>query len=70
MAEVDHSFHSRDLERVVQAVRAKYPDWGIGKCKQWAEGIMNEGKAKYYDSAVRLGCASPATNFETIASAK
>ncbi len=52
MAEIDHSFHSSDLERVIQATRAEYPDWGIGKCKQRAEGIMNEGKAKYYDSAV------------------
>ena len=52
MAEVDHSFHSGDLDRVIQATRAEYPDWGIGKCKQRAEGIMNEGKAKYYDSAV------------------
>ena len=52
MAEVDHSFHSSDLERVIQATRADFPDWGIGKCKQRAEGIMNEGKAKYYDSAV------------------
>jgi uncharacterized Zn finger protein len=52
MAEVDHSFHSSDLERVIQATRTDFPDWGIGKCKQRAEGIMNEGKAKYYDSAV------------------
>ena len=52
MAEVDHSYHSSDLERVVQATRAEFPDWGIGKCKGRAEGIMNEGKAKYYDSAV------------------
>ena len=52
MTEVDRSFHSSDLERVIQAVRAEFPDWGIGKCKQRAEGVMNEGKAKYYDSAV------------------
>ena len=32
--------------------RADFPDSGIGKCKQRAEGIMNEGKAKYYDTAV------------------
>jgi uncharacterized Zn finger protein len=52
MAEVDHSFHSSDLERVIQATRADFPDWGVRKCKERAEGIMNEGKAKYYDSAV------------------
>jgi uncharacterized Zn finger protein len=52
MAEVDRSYHSSDLERVIQAARADFPDWGIGKCQRQAEGIMNEGKAKYYDSAV------------------
>ena len=52
MAVVDGSYWSGDLDRVIQATRAEFPDWGIGKCKQRAEGIMNEGKAKYYDSAV------------------
>ena len=52
MAVVDGAYWSGDLDRVIQATRADFPDWGIGKCKQRAEGIMNEGKAKYYDSAV------------------
>ena len=52
MAVVDGSYWSGDLDRVIQATRAEFPDWGIGKCKRQAEGIMNEGKAKYYDSAV------------------
>ena len=52
MAVVDGAYWSGDLDRVIQATRAEFPDWGIGKCKQRAEGIMNEGKAKYYDSAV------------------
>ncbi len=52
MAVVDGSFHSSDLERVIQATCAEFPDWGIRKCKQRAEGIMNAGKAKDYDTAV------------------
>lgn len=52
MAEVDRTFFSGDVERVIQATRAEHPDWGIGKCKQRAEGIMSEGKAKDYDRAV------------------
>ncbi|NUQ36281.1 MAG: SWIM zinc finger domain-containing protein [Caldilineales bacterium] len=53
MAAVDGSlYYDHYLERVIEATRAEYPDWGIGKCKQLAESIMNEGKAKYYDTAV------------------
>ena len=46
------SFYSSDLERVIQATRAEFPDWGIRKCQRQAEGIMNAGKAKDYDTAV------------------
>ena len=52
MAAVDGSFYSNDLERVIQATRAEFPDWGIRKCQQQAESIMDAGKAKYYDTAV------------------
>ena len=52
MAVVDGSYWSGDLDRVIQAVRAEYPDWGIGKCQRQAESIMNAGKAKDYDTAV------------------
>ena len=52
MAVVDGSFYSGDLERVIQATRAEFPDWGIRKCQRQAEGIMNAGKAKDYDTAV------------------
>jgi uncharacterized Zn finger protein len=31
MAFVDHSFYSGDLERVIQATRGEFPDWGIRK---------------------------------------
>jgi uncharacterized Zn finger protein len=52
MAAVDGSYWSNDLDRVIQATRAEFPDWGISKCRQQADNIMNEGKAKYYDAAV------------------
>lgn len=52
MAEVDRSYFGGGTERVIQATRAEFPDWGIGKCKQRAESIMDAGKAKDYDVAV------------------
>ena len=52
MTAIDRSPFSSDLERVIQATRAEYPDWGIAKCKKQAESIMNAGKAKDYDVAV------------------
>ena len=52
MAEVDRSLYSSDLDRVIQATRAEFPDWGIRKCQQQAESIMNAGKANAYDAAV------------------
>jgi uncharacterized Zn finger protein len=52
MALIDRSPYGWDLERVIQATRAEYPDWGIQHCKRQAENIMNAGKANAYDSAV------------------
>jgi uncharacterized Zn finger protein len=40
-----------DLVRVIEAVRAEYPDWSIKQCKQQAERIMNNGDAKHYANA-------------------
>lgn len=51
MAAVDRSPYDRDLERVIQATRALYPDWGIKHYKRRAEGIMNAGKADAYSTA-------------------
>ena len=51
MAVIDRSFSSFYLERVIEAARTAYPDWGIDKCKRQAEGIMNAGQAKHYDRA-------------------
>ena len=52
MAIADRLGYGTDLERVIQATRAQYPDWGIHKCKQQAERIMDAGKANAYDHAV------------------
>ncbi|MCX6028182.1 MAG: SWIM zinc finger family protein [Chloroflexi bacterium] len=52
MAAVDGPFYSSDLDRVIQATRAEFPDWGIRKCQRQAESIMNAGKANAYDRAV------------------
>jgi uncharacterized Zn finger protein len=52
MAEADRVTFGVDLERVIQATRAEYPDWGIGKCKRLAESIMSAGKSDSYDEAV------------------
>jgi uncharacterized Zn finger protein len=41
-----------DLLRVIEATRETHPDWGIHKCKQEAEQIMDAGKSAAYDSAV------------------
>jgi len=52
MAVVDGLYWSGDLARVIEATRAEFPDWGIGKCRRQAESIMDAGKAKDYDVAV------------------
>jgi uncharacterized Zn finger protein len=52
MSLLDKHPHSSDLMRVVEATSSDYPDWGIQKYKNQAEGIMDAGKAKYYDTAV------------------
>ena len=41
-----------NLERVIDAVAAAYPDWAIRKCQNQAECIMDAGKSKSYDEAV------------------
>lgn len=41
------------LERVVEAATQSHPDWAIRQCCQQAEPIMDQGKSRYYDHAVR-----------------
>ena len=52
MAVVDGSYWGGDLDRVIQATRAEFPDWSIRKCQRQAESVMDAGKAKNYDTAV------------------
>lgn len=49
---LDKHPHSSDLVRVVAATSHKFPDWGIQEYKNQAEGIMDAGKEKYYETAV------------------
>lgn len=41
----------RELRQVIEATRKSHPDWGIRKCREQAEAIMDAGKAKAYDVA-------------------
>lgn len=51
MAVMDRLHDSSYLNRVIEATRAQYPDWGIRKCREQAERIMDAGDAKHYDKA-------------------
>jgi len=52
MAAFDRGPFSGDLDRVIQATRAEFPDWGIRKCQRQAESTMDAGKANAYDRAI------------------
>ena len=47
-----HFAMEHELHRVIEATKERHPDWGIRKCQRQAEVIMDEGKAKVYDTAV------------------
>jgi uncharacterized Zn finger protein len=51
-AQLQSYIYDGTFQKVVEATREKYPDWGIGKYQKLAEGIMNGGKANHYDTAV------------------
>ncbi len=47
-----------DLHRVIDATKETHPDWGIRKCRQKAEKIMDAGNSNKYETAVSwLGIA-------------
>ncbi|WP_420628571.1 hypothetical protein [Candidatus Leptofilum sp.] len=48
----NYHYHTGDLLRMLAPTKDKYPDWGIQKCKNLAEAIMDAGRAKDYDTAV------------------
>ncbi len=41
-----------DLQRVIEITKDSHPDWGIRKCKNRAEAIMDAGRSGDYESAV------------------
>lgn len=45
-------FTDHDLRRVIEATRAKHPNWCIQKCKRKGEAIMDAGQSGAYDTAV------------------
>jgi uncharacterized Zn finger protein len=58
MALVEKRPWSSKLEKVIQAVRAEFPDWAFHQCYQQAAQIMDSAKAFSYESAIdwlRLG---------------
>jgi uncharacterized Zn finger protein len=50
---VKHSYSYTELDKVLTAAVEQRPDWVIQAGTKHAEQIINEGKAKYYDIAVR-----------------
>jgi uncharacterized Zn finger protein len=50
---VKHSYSSTELDKVLAAAVEQRPDWVIQAGTKHAERIIDEGKAKYYDIAVR-----------------
>ena len=54
MRALDKKYHyaTGDLLRMLAPTKDKYPDWGIQKCKNLAEAIMNAGRSGEYDTAV------------------
>ncbi len=41
------------LEQVAEAAIESHPDWVIETCRREAEEIMDEGRSRHYDEAVR-----------------
>jgi uncharacterized Zn finger protein len=52
MALVEKRPWSSKLEKVIQAVRAEFPDWAFHQCYQQAAQIMDSAQSSYYDAAV------------------
>jgi uncharacterized Zn finger protein len=48
----NYRYHTNDLLRMLEPTKEKYPDWGIQKCKNLAEEIMDAGKSQAYETAV------------------
>jgi uncharacterized Zn finger protein len=51
IAVVDKADWFSNIERVLAAVQATHPEWAFRQCARRADAIMNEGRAKDYDTA-------------------
>ncbi|MEM7794341.1 MAG: SWIM zinc finger family protein [Cyanobacteria bacterium P01_C01_bin.118] len=47
------SFQAELVKQVMKSAMLQHPDWVISNSRRRAESIMNEGKAKYYQYAVK-----------------
>jgi len=52
MALIEKNPWSNELEKVIQAVRAEFPDWAFRQYYQQAARIMDNAQASYYEAAV------------------
>ena len=59
MAVVDGAYWSGDLDRVIQATRADFPDWGIGKCKRQRGRHHERRQGQVLRFSRRLGAHRP-----------
>ena len=51
IAVVDQAAWFSNIDKVIEAVKADYPEWAFRQCRKRAEAIMDAGKAKNYDVA-------------------
>ncbi len=51
IAVVDQAAWFSNIDKVIEAVKADYPEWAFRQCRERAEAIMDAGKAKNYDVA-------------------
>ena len=48
IAIVDQAAWFSDIDKVIETVKAEYPEWAFQQCRKRAEAIMNAGQAKNY----------------------
>jgi len=41
-----------NLEKVIEAVSAEFPDWAFAQCYSIATEIMDSGQSTYYETAI------------------
>lgn len=51
IAVVDQATWFSDIDKVIDAVKAKYPEWAFRQCRKRADAIMDAGQAKNYHVA-------------------